>query len=267
MIPDNEENVNEIQLFKFNGLDIRAISKDSEPWFIAKDIAEILDYSDAHKMTSKLDVDDVLNLQIGGFGNRGVNIINESGLYSAILRSSKPEAKQFKKWVTSEVLPQIRKTGQYNSQPKLLTEKEMATAYLAKIEAYEKLQKENDVLYIENQTQKQALDYQQPFVEHSQSLCESKSLIATSQLAATQGIEVSAIMLNKFLEKEGVIRKVNSVWIFTSFFLDKGYGKMVAYSYKNSEGEQCTSEQLRWYEKGRAFVIDLWKKRKSEVKK
>jgi prophage antirepressor-like protein len=70
------------------------------------------------KMTSKLDDDEVQNLQIGGFGNRGVNVINESGLYSCTLTSKKPEAKAFKKWVTSEVLPSIRKTGSYTAPAK-----------------------------------------------------------------------------------------------------------------------------------------------------
>lgn len=87
---------------------------NDEPWFIAIEVADILEYSDAHEMTKKLDDDEVQNRQIAGFGNRGVNLINESGLYSSILTSQKPLAKPFKKWVTSEVLPSIRKTGQYS---------------------------------------------------------------------------------------------------------------------------------------------------------
>jgi hypothetical protein len=100
--------------FSFESHQVRVIAgDDGEPWFIAKDVAGILDYSDAHEMCSRLDEDDKQNRQIAGFGNRGVIVINESGLYSAILGSRKPEAKKFKKWVTSEVLPAIRKTGAY----------------------------------------------------------------------------------------------------------------------------------------------------------
>ncbi|RDU52953.1 hypothetical protein CQA40_06305 [Helicobacter sp. MIT 01-3238] len=88
-----------------------------EPYFIAMDIAKALDYSDAYQMTRRLDDDEISNRQIGGLGTssggRGITLINESGLYSAILGSNKPEAKTFKKWVTKEVLPSIRKTGTY----------------------------------------------------------------------------------------------------------------------------------------------------------
>lgn len=109
-----------LQTFQFQSHQLTVISGEhGEPWFIAKEVAEILEYSDAFKMTSKLDDDEVQNRQIGGFGNRGVNIINESGLYASILTSKKPAAKVFKKWVTSEVLPSIHKTGGYTVQPSI----------------------------------------------------------------------------------------------------------------------------------------------------
>lgn len=104
--------------FNFNDQSVRVItSEDGEPLFVAKDVAEILEYSDTFEMTKKLDDDEIQNLQIAGFGNRGANIINESGLWSSVLRSIKPQAKAFKKWVTSEVLPSIRKTGSYSLKP------------------------------------------------------------------------------------------------------------------------------------------------------
>lgn len=100
--------------FQFENQQVRSLlDEHGEPWFIAKDIAEILEYSDTFEMTKKLDDDEIQNLQIAGFGNRGVTIINESGMYSSILSSKKPTAKPFKKWVTSEVLPSIRKIGKY----------------------------------------------------------------------------------------------------------------------------------------------------------
>lgn len=110
--------MNALQTFEFNTHQLNVIVDDAgEPWFIAKQVAEILEYSDAHKMASKLDEDEKSNRQIGGFGpdtgGRGIICINESGLYSAILTSQKPAAKSFKRWVTHEVLPSIRKTGGY----------------------------------------------------------------------------------------------------------------------------------------------------------
>lgn len=101
--------------FDFEGSSIRLLDMEGSPWFVAMEIAAILDYSDAFEMTKRLDEDEKQNRQIDGFGPRGVTLINESGLYSAILGSRKPEAAKFKKWVTAEVLPAIRKTGCYTA--------------------------------------------------------------------------------------------------------------------------------------------------------
>jgi prophage antirepressor-like protein len=109
------KNMNDLTVFEFGANPVKTIVDDNnETWFLAKNIAEILGYKDTEAMTRRLDDDEVQNLQIVGFGNRGVNFINESGLYAAILGSKKPIAKRFKKWVTSEVLPSIRKTGAYH---------------------------------------------------------------------------------------------------------------------------------------------------------
>ncbi|NYZ70228.1 Bro-N domain-containing protein, partial [Endozoicomonas sp. SM1973] len=115
--------------FQFNNSSIRVIDKAGEPWFVAKDIAEALEYPTAYKMTRSLDADEK-DAQIVGTlgGNQEVTVINESGLYSAILKSRKPEAKTFKKWVTKEVLPSIRKNGGYiagqeNDSPEMVMAK------------------------------------------------------------------------------------------------------------------------------------------------
>lgn len=127
---------NAVQSFDFNGWRLRGLLIDGEPWFIALDVSKALDYSDAHKMTSRLDPDEVQNRQIGGFGNRGVNIINESGLYVSIFNSRKPEAKAFRRWVTDEVLPAIRRTGAYE-KPKTEAEKVLEVFELLRAQAEE----------------------------------------------------------------------------------------------------------------------------------
>jgi len=110
----------QIQAFNFKGAAVRTVTgTDGEPRFVAKDVAEVLGYRNAPDMTRNLDSDEAAthNLRIrskdGNAQNRQVTIINESGLYTAILHSRKPEAKQFKRWVTGTVLPAIRKTGGY----------------------------------------------------------------------------------------------------------------------------------------------------------
>lgn len=103
--------------FQFqNATDIRTLLINGEIWFVASDIATALDYRMASDMTRFLDEDEKAthNLRTP-YGEQNFTIINESGLYSAILKSRKPEAKTFKKWVTSEVLPTIRKTGTYTA--------------------------------------------------------------------------------------------------------------------------------------------------------
>ncbi|WP_212645489.1 BRO family protein [Delftia sp. PE138] len=103
--------------FDFDGHPIRVVTNDiGEPWFIAKEVSGVLGYSEASAMTRTLDDDEkgLQVLQTQG-GTQRVIVINESGLYSAILKSERQEAKRFKKWVTSEVLPSIRRTGSYTS--------------------------------------------------------------------------------------------------------------------------------------------------------
>lgn len=111
--------MNNLQVFNNSDFgQIRTLNIDNEPWFVAKDISDFLNYSDASAMTRHLDEDEKANCQIDSLSKSQI-IINESGLYSAILRSKRPEAKKFKRWVTSEVLPSIRKHGAYMTEDTL----------------------------------------------------------------------------------------------------------------------------------------------------
>ncbi|CQR26187.1 Antirepressor [Streptococcus varani] len=103
------------EIFNFKGQEVRAVTINNEPYFVGKDVADILGYSNSRDALSKhVDSDDKLTSQIATAGqNRNQTIINESGLYSLILSSKLPQAKEFKRWVTSEVLPAIRKHGTY----------------------------------------------------------------------------------------------------------------------------------------------------------
>ena len=109
----------EEHLFKFHEVPVRTTVKETETWFLAKDVADILGYSDAEAMTRRLDDDEKAILQTDNLSvsNGKLIIISESGLYSAIIGSQKPEAKEFRRWVTHEVLPAIRRQG-YFATPK-----------------------------------------------------------------------------------------------------------------------------------------------------
>ncbi len=113
--------------------EITVIEKNGEPWFIGKEISSILGYSETEKMTRRLDDDEYVNLPIWGIKEkryRSQTVMSESGLYNAIFGSKKPEAKAFKKWVTSEVLPKIRKTGSYSGEKLSRAEQLLASVQL-----------------------------------------------------------------------------------------------------------------------------------------
>ena len=108
--------MNDLQVFDYNGSAVRTVEKDSEVWFVAKDVCDVLELADVTTALRPLDEDEKSLREISGAGQtRMMNIINESGLYSLIFRSNKPEAKVFSRWVRHDVLPQIRKTGSYST--------------------------------------------------------------------------------------------------------------------------------------------------------
>lgn len=126
--------MNNLQIFDSPDFgQIRTIQQNGEPWFVGKDVADILGYQNGSRDVNRhVDEDDRQNYQNGTFeSNRGLTIINESGLYSLILSSKMPKAKEFKRWVTSEVIPAIRKTGGYIAGSESMTDAEiMAKAVL-----------------------------------------------------------------------------------------------------------------------------------------
>lgn len=110
--------MNELKVFNYQGNEVRTVEVNGEPWFVLKDVCAVLEIGNSRMVFDRLDSDEKGVSQIdtpGGLQN--VNIVNESGLYNVLLRSDKPEAKPLRKWVTSEVLPSIRKTGSYNQKP------------------------------------------------------------------------------------------------------------------------------------------------------
>ena len=113
-----------VERFSFEGAEVRTVIRDGDPWWVAADVASVLGLSNLHSSLAHLD-DDERTLHSVESGQRSMSVINESGLYSLILRSRKSEAKAFKRWITREVLPAIRKTGRYEaapaSQPKEIT--------------------------------------------------------------------------------------------------------------------------------------------------
>ena len=143
---------NELIKFNFNDHEIRTIMINGEPWWVLKDVCEVLDITNVTDTHNRLEDDEKAVLDLIEVSSNGVNqtrkriIINETGLYSVILRSDKPQAKPFKKWVTREVLPSIRKTGSYSIAPKL------PQNYIEALEALVASEKEKEQLKLEKQS-------------------------------------------------------------------------------------------------------------------
>ena len=130
--------MNDLQIFSYQSHEVRTVEMNGEPWFVLKDVCEVLGLASPHKVAERLDGDERNQIPVEDSAGRQqeTTVINESGLYNVILRSDKPEAKPFRKWVTSEVLPQIRKTGSYSivqADPNLPPELALANRTLAAV--------------------------------------------------------------------------------------------------------------------------------------
>lgn len=147
--------MNNLQLFNNPDFgEIRALELDGQPWFVGKDVARALGYTNESKaLLDHVDAEDKLNNEsLSSLGQRGGWLINESGLYSLVLSSKLPGAKQFKRWVTSEVLPSIRKSGGYiNGQETMSPEELMAKALMVAEKTLAEREKRISALTVENQ--------------------------------------------------------------------------------------------------------------------
>lgn len=203
--------MNDLQLFKFENKDVRTLQIDGEPWFVGKDIANILGYQNGSRDVNRhVYEEDRQNYQNGTFDSpRGMTIINESGLYSLVLSSKLPDAKKFKHWITSEVIPQIRKTGKY--APKPLTREELLAKAVLEADTMIKEQKE----LIEQKTKEleeknNKLEEQKPKVIFAESVVASDSAILVRELAhliKQNGFEIGEKRLYAWMRERGFICK------------------------------------------------------------
>lgn len=222
--------MNNIQIFKYENNDVRTVELNGEPWFALKDVCAVLGISN-HKMTAqRLDADEVILTDLTDSMGRQqeTTVINESGLYNVILRSDKPEAKHFRKWVTSEVLPSIRKNGGYIAGQEQLTPSElMAKALLVA----NKTLAERDARISELTVQNAIM---QPKAEYFDELVDRNLLTSFRETAKQLGVE----------EKK-----------FISFLMEKKYiyrdkkAKLMPYADKNNglfEVKECFNEKTKW---------------------
>jgi prophage antirepressor-like protein len=222
--------MNNIQIFKYENNDVRTVEMNDEPWFVLKDVCGVLGLSN-HKVTAqRLDRDEVSQTYLtDSIGRKQeTTVINESGLYSVILRSDKPEAKPFRKWVTSEVLPSIRKNGGYIAGQEQMTPEElMAKALLVA----NKTLAERDARISELTVQNTIM---QPKAEYFDELISRNTLTNFRETAKELGISEKA---------------------FIRFLIDKKYifrnqrGKLMPYANRSDgwfEVKECYNEKTNW---------------------
>lgn len=239
---------------------VRTAMIQDEPYFVGKDVADILGYGNTRDALAKhVDAEDRVVIQKSEIAtleipNRGLTLINESGLYSLILSSKLPAAKRFKRWVTSEVLPAIRKHGVY-AVDELLNDPDVLIAALTELKAERERSKTLEQTVA---VQKQQITEMQPKASYYDVVLNCKDLVAISVIAKDYGW--SASRMNQYLHEKGIqYKQGNKVWLLYQKYAEKGYTSTKTHSYPASDGDVHMRVHTYWTQQGRLFIYDLLK--------
>ena len=242
--------MNEVQLFNFENHEVRSLLVNSEPWFVGRDVAEVLGYKKPENaITNHVDDDDKTTTLIQGIGSNYKSktmIINESGLYCLVLSSKLPSAKKFKRWVTSEVLPALRKTGQY--QVKELSGSELMARAL--IEAQNVLAAKDKVI-----------EEMKPKVVFADAVATSHTSILVGELAKIlkqNGIDMGQKRLFAWLREKGYLikRQGTDYNMPTQKAMELGLFEIKEGSYVNGSGVNITTKTPKITGKGQQYFIN-----------
>lgn len=242
--------MNEVQLFNFENHEVRSLLINDEPYFVGKDVTEILSYSNTRKaLTDHVDDEDKMDgvtIRDSIGRNQKPVLINESGLYSLVLSSKLPSAKKFKRWVTSEVLPSLRKTGQY--QVKELSGSELMAKAL--IEA-------QNVLAAKDKQ----IEEMKPKALFADAVATSHTSILVGELAKIlkqNGIEMGQKRLFAWLREKGYLikRQGTDYNMPTQKAMDLGLFEIKEGSYVNGSGVNITTKTPKVTGKGQQYFIN-----------
>lgn len=235
--------------------ELRVIDLNDTFYFVGKDVADALGYKRAdNAIRSHVSEEDKLTHQIKGADQRRtMTIINESGLYSLILSSKLESAKRFKKWVTSEVLPSLRRHGMYAtdellSNPDLLIQ--VATELKKEKEARAKLESDINI-------KKNIIKKLEPKAAYYDSILNSKELLTTTHIAKDYGY--SARSFNQLLNKLGIQYKQSKQWFLYAKYEDKGYTHSSTVEIRLKNGGVKVATNTKWTQRGRLFLYEFLK--------
>ncbi|KAF0441890.1 phage antirepressor protein [Pediococcus pentosaceus] len=251
--------MNELQNFNFEGNEVRTVLINDEPYFVGKDIADVLGYSNTSKaIRDHVDKEDKLTERIVISGqNREVIAINESGMYSLVLSSKLPNAKKFKRWVTNEVLPSIRKHGAY------LTDEKIEEALLNPdtiISLATKLKNEREKVEVERNGRliaEQRVEELQPKADYYDQILSNKGVVTVTSIAKNYGM--TAPELNKLLNRLGVQYSQSGSWYLYKKYQKNGYTHTIPVPYSHRDGRPDIKPQTKWTQKGHIFIYQLLK--------
>ena len=244
--------MNEIEIFKYENKEIRTKVINEKIYFVGKDVVDILGYQNGSRDINRhVDEEDRIKTMIfDGNQDKETIVINESGLYSLILSSKLDGAKKFKKWVTSEVLPTIRKHGAYMTPEvieKTLTNPDFIIGLATELK---KAQTRN--AFLENEVK-----ILQPKAKYTDEVLNSPNVVAITQIAKDYGM--SAVKMNKLLNDLGIQYKLRNQWLLVQKYSDKGYVKSKTQEYFDTNGNIHTAMTTYWTQKGRLFIYETLK--------
>ena len=249
---------------------VRTVTINGEPWFVAADVCNALDIGNPSQAISRLDDDEKVTLTTneGHSGKLGgaqmLNVISEAGLYSLILKSRKPEAKVFKRWITHEVIPDIRQYGMYATNDFLDKALGNPDNWIRMLTEYSAVKKENETLKLKTVEQKEVIETQnnqitlmKPKATYYDLVLQTKNAVNITTIAKDYGL--SAVTLNKKLHDYGVQYKQGGTWLLYQQYADMGYTKTRTGVYTNKAGEEYASVHTQWTQKGRMFIYEILK--------
>ena len=251
---------NSLQAFHHDEFgDIRCVEFEGNPWLVGKDVATALGYVNPRKaLDDHVDVEDkqrgddvTIRDSIGRVQHP--TIINESGLYSLVLSSKLPGAKRFKRWVTHDVLPSIRKHGLY-AIDEILDNPDIA------IEALQRLKEERAKRKALQETvaiQTQQIAEMQPKVTYYDIVLQCKDLLPITTIAKDYGW--SGKKMNKWLREQGIQFKQGDIWLLYQKYAKQGWTNTKTHLFQDENGDEHTSVKTYWTQKGRLAIYELMK--------
>ena len=269
---ESELKMNAVTVWKFENNKVRTLNIEGNPYFVGKDVSDVLGYENSRKaINDHVDEEDRIVVndkklqemalesksnETGTFefmSPRGLTFINESGVFSLIMSSKLPAAKKFKRWVTSEVLPSIRKHGLYATEELINNPDIMIAAFQALKAEREK----NFALESTVAVQNQQIAELQPKASYYDVVLNCKDLVSMTTIAKDYGW--SAKTMNTYLHDKGVQFKQGAIWLLYQKYANCGYTSTKTHTYPGNGGEVHSKVHTYWTQSGRLFIYDLLK--------